>query len=394
MRNLPVPHLVPAAARRAARVADRLAARRDHDASLPNTEVAALHRYGLLHAPLPLRLGGAATGLNAATAPVLRDVLRIIGGASLPLGRLYEGHVNAVRLTARYGDAAMRRCGDAAMRRCGDAAMRRCGAAAQMALLAAECNAGRISAVWNAESPPGLVLTGGRLVGAKRYTSGTGMVRRPLVTAMTPAGMVMAIPDISGAVGDLSEWLPTGIAASATGGTEMTGIVVAASEIVGAPGDYYRTPLFAGGAWRVLAVQLGAVERLVGLHREAMNVRGRSGDPVQRARFGEALARCEAARLWTARAAAIAEDPARDAAAVDAFVNLARHGFERAALEVIERVQRGIGLSAMLRPSPVERIVRDLSTYLRQPFPDAALDAASGWSMAAGGDMHTDIGDY
>ena len=64
---------------------------------------------------------------------------------------------------------------------------------------------------------------------------------------------------------------------------------------------------------------------------------------------------------------------------------------ERAALDVIALVERGIGLSAFTRPEPIERVVRDLSTYLRQPFPDAALDDAAAylvrrgapWSLAA-----------
>ena len=369
MHNLPVAHLVPAAARRTARVADRLAERRDRGGSFPTIEVAALHRHGLLHAPLPVHHGGMGLGLYAATAPILRDVLRIIGGASLPLGRLYEGHVNAVRLVARFGTDR------------------------HLAMLGAEAEAGRLSAVWNAETPPGLTLEGGILAGTKRYTSGTGHVRRPVLTATTHGGVMMAIPDVAAAIGDLSEWLPTGMAATATGSIDFTGIAVRPGDIVGAAGDYYRSPYFAGGAWRVLAVQLGGLERLVTLYREAMATRGRSADPVQRARFGGVLMQLETARLWTARAAAIAEDSAQDAGTIDAFVNLARHAFDRAALDIIERVQRGIGLSAMLRPAAVERIARDLVTYLRQPFPDAALDAAAGWGLATHRDMHSDLGD-
>jgi hypothetical protein len=53
---------------------------------------------------------------------------------------------------------------------------------------------------------------------------------------------------------------------------------------------------------------------------------------------------------------------------------------ERAALDVIEAVQRGVGLSSFIRPNPIERICRDLSTYLRQPVPDLAMsDAARAW---------------
>lgn len=61
---------------------------------------------------------------------------------------------------------------------------------------------------------------------------------------------------------------------------------------------------------------------------------------------------------------------------------------ERAALDVIEAVQRGAGLQVFIRPDPIERICRDLATYLRQPVPDLAMsNAARTWlnsSTAAG----------
>jgi hypothetical protein len=36
-----------------------------------------------------------------------------------------------------------------------------------------------------------------------------------------------------------------------------------------------------------------------------------------------------------------------------------------------------------MRPAPLERIARDLATYLRQPAPDRALTEAAAWVLAA-----------
>ena len=369
LHDIPVPKPCEpiVSAWRVAAIAYDLAAGRDVDGSVPDREIAALADCGLLHAPLPVAMGGQGLGLSSATTLPLRDVLRVLGGASLPLGRLYEGHVNAVRLVGRYGTPA------------------------QMQMLCEEADARRLSAVWNAESGDGLRLVDGRLQGAKIYTSGIGLVRRPLLTAATPDGVVMLIPDVGSTRADLSGWTPLGMRASLTGSGDFTGLAVADDVIVGEPGDYYRSPLFSGGAWRVLAVQLGAVERLVSLYADAMHERGRDSDGVQRARFAKALTAREAARLWTARAATLAEDPRLPAADIDAFVNLARHGFARAACDVIAAVQSGVGLSAMLRPNPIERIIRDLTTYLRQPGLDAGIDSAAGWALGAHA-MHADIG--
>jgi alkylation response protein AidB-like acyl-CoA dehydrogenase len=53
--------------------------------------------------------------------------------------------------------------------------------------------------------------------------------------------------------------------------------------------------------------------------------------------------------------------------------NAARVAVERAALEVLEVAERSVGAAGMIEPHPLERLIRDLRTYLRQPNPDKAL---------------------
>jgi alkylation response protein AidB-like acyl-CoA dehydrogenase len=71
----------------------------DEDGAYPAADVAALHESGLLTAVLPTKCGGA--GLTGVS---LSELLRTIGAGSLPLGRLFEGHVNALELVLRYGN--------------------------------------------------------------------------------------------------------------------------------------------------------------------------------------------------------------------------------------------------------------------------------------------------
>jgi hypothetical protein len=52
----------------------------------------------------------------------------------------------------------------------------------------------------------------------------------------------------------------------------------------------------------------------------------------------------------------------------------------------MELVQRSVGLQSFMRPHPIERICRDLATYLRQPAPDRALASAANWMLGAGED--------
>lgn len=92
----------------------------------------------------------------------------------------------------------------------------------------------------------------------------------------------------------------------------------------------------------------------------------------------------ETARLWVTQAASTADAPLGSKAPdqLVAYVNLARLAVEAAALDLMQPVQRSVGLRAFLRPNPIERISGDLTTYLRQPGPDRALTDAATWVLA------------
>ena len=84
---------------------------------------------------------------------------------------------------------------------------------------------------------------------------------------------------------------------------------------------------------------------------------------------------------WLSRAAAswtaAEQDPQSIAVADEAVasVNAARGAVEQAALAVLELAERGVGAAGLIAPHPLERGIRDLRTYLRQPNPDGALSA-------------------
>lgn len=351
--------LIAEGAREIAESAFANAAIHDVDGAYPEAEVASLHEKGLLMAPFPRELGG--TGLSGLA---LCDVLRQIGSGNLSLGRLLEGHVNAVGLVLAYG-----RC-------------------EQVLRIADETRAGKLSGVWNTDdgaNPLRLSTEDDgrlRLEGRKILASGAGHVERPIVTAWDEDNRrLMVAPHLrSGERADLSGWTPLGMRASATGAVDFSGIDVEAIDIVGRDGDYERQPGFSGGAWRFAAVHLGGIERLFALLVEHLRRTGRGGDPHQSARLGHAAIAVETARLWVERAAMLAEEASASDLIV-AYVNLARLAVERAGLDLMELVHRSVGLQAFMRPHPIERISRDLATYLRQPGPDRALTVAADWVL-------------
>ena len=351
---------VVAAAQGVALAAAERARALDLEGRFPKADVEALAEAGLLAACVPARLGGAGLGSDALGSQELSDVLRLVGRGNLALGRLYEGHVNAWRLIARNGELR------------------------QMERLAADARSGHFFGVWNTDAGDGLRLVplGARywLEGRKILCSGAGHLTRPLVTARLPDGLVrMVVVPLEGLQerSDAGSWDARGMRASVSGGFDFTGIEVGEDLIVGEAGAYLVQPDFSCGAWRFCAVQLGGIEALFDGLREHLRRTGRGGNAHQAARLGQMAIAVQTARLWVERAATMAARAEDDPARAVAFVNLTRLVVERAGLDAIELAERSIGLRAFLKPDPLERMSRDLATYLRQPNPDGALMAAA-----------------
>lgn len=279
-------------------------------------------------------------------------MLRLLGAADLSIARLFEGHLNTIGLVERYGTPE------------------------QLRALARDVGKGALCGVWGAEDAKGLKIMSGPagsvLEGRKILASGAGFVTRPLVTAAAPDGQQMCLLQLDpGYDYDVSGWLAQGMRATATGTVDFTGVPVTPDNLIGIPGQYLQQPTFSGGAWRFCAIHVGAIERLVDLFRQHLVATKRGDDPYQLERLATCVSAAKTARFWVEEAAR--RLGSGEATQTVAFAHLTRMTVERSALTVMETVQRGVGLRAFVRPNEVERICRDLSTYLRQPAPDLAM---------------------
>lgn len=321
-------------------------------------DVELLARVGFLTTPLPAAVGGRGWGTSADGATGALHALRRLGAASLSLGRIYEGHINAVRLILRNGTPAQHRVAATAARE------------------------GCLFGVWNTEAPDRpLRLENGVLRGGKVLCSGAGLVERAVVTAKLATDehpqMVVVSLGRGTSRADTAAWTPLGMRASATGNMDFDGISVRSDMLLGAPGAYFHQPDFTAGAWRFAAVHLGGMEAIAEALRAHLKHTGRGENPHQASRLGAVLTSLETARLWVSGACAMAEAEYPDPHRTAAYVSLARGAVERAALDIIEAATRSVGLQALIRPHVLERVIRDLSTYLRQPGPDHALTSAA-----------------
>ncbi len=319
------------------------------DESFPSERLASLARAGFL----------SSFCLLDATAATLRllTALRLVGGADLSLGRIYEGHVNACQLIYSLG-ACSQRC-----------------------TLADDLGAGRIFGVWNTDAEDGVTIhetaSGWRLNGRKRFASGAGHIDRALITASRSDGSRQIVVVDVGSRPDRADnrgWRVRGMRGTQSGLYDFSGMTVSEAALLGDPGDYECEPRLSAGAWRFAAVQLGAVEALLRHWRGNLIRSGKNGDPVQRTRFGSAVAATRSAALWVERGAILAEEGGSDAVPL---VFMARGVVEDAALQVMEGAARAIGTASFFEASRIDRITRDLSLYLRQPAPDETRDRAA-----------------
>lgn len=289
------------------------------------------------------------------------DALRAAGRRDPSSGRIFEGHINAAQLVARYGNARQR------------------------ATLAADIFADHLFAVWNTQDADRLRITKTgdryRLTGAKTWTSGADSVSRALVTAAWPDDslqMCLVPMDRVSVRIDRSQWRPLGMERSDSFRIDFTGVELTDDELIGRPNDYERQPWFFGGALRFLAVQTGIVERLASETAFYLNERNRQADVFQQTRaaymrIAAHSCRCQLRACIDAWTRFDSDESELNAAAVLDLVDMARVVVERAALDVIEGAVRSVGAMGLIEPHPLTHLVRDLQMYLRQPAPDAVL---------------------
>ena len=349
---------------RAQQLADELAGRPNLGLqAAPLREVERLGEIGLLTAPLPREHGGLGLGMEGRRQGMLLRVLAAVGGGDLALGRLYEGHVNGLLMVMRYGTHR------------------------QIERFAEDCRAGMLSGVWNTGGRDVLRLhpeEGGvfRFEGGKTFATGAAFVRRPIVTGDVPGrGWQMTLPrmetldvkidrsflapDGNGVFGEL--WDRLYRRAGGGGGPNWW-----------AGGFLSRSAVSGRGGFGLRRCRLGRCCGCMCCLRSGCTGCGGGDDPYQVARLGEVAILAQQAALWVEKAGSVAEvclfrEEKEWAERMVECANMTRIAIERIATRAMQLVTEGVGAHGLLQPARFERVVRDLTMYLRQPAPDQTL---------------------
>ena len=346
-------------------IADELAGRPNLGLNTaPIRELARFAEAGLMIAPFPSALGGLGLGTESSSNLSMLRLLSIVGGADLAVGRIVEGHFNGVMLVHRYGQPE------------------------QLERLAADTRAGMLSGVWNTGGSEPLRLRQVaddryKFEGIKTFATGAAFVQRPIVTAELhdpdgrAVGWQMTIPRLDELQTNLdrSFWHPLGMESSESFQIDFTGAAIKEDDLIGVPRDFYRDPMFYGGTIRFAAVQTGAVLRLYAMFADWLNQRSRADDPYQLARLGDLALLAQEAVLWIERAGAVADQSFHRSEKghierMHECADMTRTAILRIATRAIQLVTEGVGAHGLLQPFRFERVLRDLTMYLRQPAPD------------------------
>ncbi|MBD8081648.1 acyl-CoA dehydrogenase family protein [Chryseobacterium caseinilyticum] len=338
------------------------AAETDFVDSFPEKTFEKLKSSALLTASIAKKFGGKNLGLRPGTNLALLTILKNVGRGNLVMGRVLEGHINAQILINQFGNKKQKK------------------------LFAEDAFKGNLFGVWNTQAQDGTFLTRGKkdgyyLNGSKTFATGTDYVTRPIVTAAKKDGswqMCVVQLDKISIKSDSSWWNPMGMKASRSFKVTFDDSPIPQISLLGSAGSYYQQPGFSGGAIRFAAVQLGAAEQLLDETKKYLKSLNRIDDPFQKMRLAQMAIAVESGNQWLI-ASALKLDRFMENPSVSEgenfimYANMMRTAIEQICTEVINLCQKCIGARGLNKPYHFERIIRDLSTYLRQPAPDAVL---------------------
>ena len=345
------------------------AARYDQEIAFPHEDFADLRKHGLLAATVPKNYGGLGLGFNDGDIFGLWLAIKNIAKGDLSLGRCYEGHVNGVTVLANSGTEDQRR-----------------------RYLPRVVEQGETFVFWGSEpanpNDPRLVLggtiaqpvEGGYLInGRKQFSTSAGGATYAILFAVLPErknildSLLMPIIRVDGPGVTIEPewWQPLGMRATVSHMVRLENVFVPAEDVIGGPGAYFKERWQAKFIPAFAASFLGAAEAAMEFALPYIRKRGKEKDPYILHHVANARLSIETMMLWLRHAATLWEN--RHIADAEVASNSCRYLAEQHALSVLDHAVRACGAGSLLKPHPLERILRDLQTYVRHENSDALL---------------------
>ncbi len=348
----------------------------DRTATFPAADFDDLFAAGL-HAPtVPVSHGGLGFGPVRRNTHALWLMTKRLAAADLSLARCWEGHTNSLVLIDALGtDAQKSRWFDGVVRHgekwvawSGEPQAPKPGQAKRFGTTVRREGDG-----WVVDGTKAFATsaTGADWAILLVDTAGPGGARNS--TSNGGSGVVMlacALADPSVSV-DSSWWDPIGMRATVSHVVRFDQTYIPDSQRIGEPGDYLRQRWQTAFIPHYAASFLGAAEAAYQYALEYVTRQGKGADAYVQQRVGAMSVEVETGQLWLRHVAEL-WDAGRVMEARMAG-SRARHLVEHLALDIVNHCVRACGARCLVRPSPIERIQRDLLFYVRHDNDDHIL---------------------
>jgi len=347
----------------------------DRRGTFPKEYFEALFNAGLLGATIPRDAGGLGFGMRCAQTFSLWMMTKLLAKADLSLGRCWEGHTNSLVLIDALGTPEQKR-----------------------RWFSGVVERGEIWVAWSGEPSapkPGEKARFGTTVtttpdgwfvnGTKVFATSASGANRAILLVSTegpggarhnegsPEGLLMLACDLSDPTIsiDTSWWDPVGMRATASHLIKFEQTFVPRDCLIGRPGSYLLDQWQTAFVPHYAASFLGAAEAAYEYARKYVKHQNKVNDPYIQHRLGSMAINVDSGHLWLQHVARL-WDQGRKAEAALAGIQV-RHLVEHWAEQTVHHCIRACGARALIRPSPVERILRDLTFYLRHDNDDHVL---------------------
>ena len=351
------------------------AAAYDQDAAFPAEDFVDLFEAGLLGASIPNEYGGLGLGPYSDDTFTLWMMTKELAKADLSLARCWEGHINSmVLLSGLATEPQKRRWFDGVLNR----SEKWVAWSGEPQARTPQQRTGFGTAVTEVDG--GFVVDGSKVfatsAGAADWavllvnTKGPGGARHANVN---PEGLLLLACDLSDSSVsfDNSWWDPIGMRATVSHLARFDQTFIPKENAIGEPGEYHR------GGWQSCFTPhyassfLGAAEGAYEFGLDYLTTQKKTADPFVQQHIGQMSLNIEAGHLWLKRVAELWESGRHDDAKLAGA--RARYCIELLADETVRHCILACGARCLNRPSPLERIYRDLSFYVRHDNRDHIL---------------------
>jgi alkylation response protein AidB-like acyl-CoA dehydrogenase len=347
--------------------------RYDREASFPSEDFADLFGAGLLGAAVPRLHGGHGLGPDAGLF-TLWMITKELAKADMALARCWEGHVNSQMLLSGLGD-------DRQKDRWFQGIVER----------------GEVWAAWSGEPQAripgqsarfGTVVrqTGGGYIvdGTKVFATSAGSARWAILLvnlhgpggarhSQAADGLLLLACDLTdpSVQFDDSWWDPIGMRGTVSYLVRFDHTFIPDENRIGEPGQYLREGWQSRFSPHYGATFLGGAERAYEYALDYIRAQNKADDPYVQHRVATMSLNLENAHLWLRRVADLWA--AERAAEARSASTRARYLLQAWATETVQHALHACGARGLIRPSPLERIFRDLSFYVLHDNSDQVL---------------------